>query len=645
MTTRTFNLQIAADISKYQKEFAKIPGFTEAKAAAAAKQLAFKMEGAQAAAAKSAERAASKSAAAHERAAARSGDAWERHTAGAGNKLGAIGGKAGDAEAAIRGMSGAIGMVSPQTEKALNVLAEMGGATEGAARGYELMGSAGAKVASKAPVIAVAIAGITAATAVVLNATQAYRMELRGLQDDLDGFQAAADLAAVGAGALGSAELDVVAMSADLQQKLALARGEITDMDVAAGEMSGTLADDLRPELMAAAAAWAENETQVRNLQAALDGTDISFRQRIEALRQLEEAEGVAPELAGNLEAVKGQLQAGNQAINDYTTGVENLRAAQKKQAEEDREARKAEAEARRRQAEAEAEAARIAAELAAARDEVAATGRAAALATMSEVERTIALYDEQLLRLDALEEKHGEGVETSAARAALEAQQILQLEELRLASVEKIDTANEKAADKEEKRRAEARAATQSTLSEASALFGAVGDLAAEAGAAATSEEAQEAARAFAKKMARLQIIAAAASGAVSVAATAPLNPIYAAVSGAALIATTIASLATVERLHGGGFGPMSAGLAPDERVSGGAMVTLGQERVVTEEGARNLGEDAIRAAERGQTARPNVVVVDAFRNYGRFSQDELRRPSPTANALRSGVTGQRSY
>lgn len=645
MTTRTFNLQIAADISRYQKEFAKIPGFTEAKAAAAAKQLAFKMQAAQEKAAKAAEKAAARSASAHERAAARAGDAWERNTAGAGDRLQRIGSKAGDAESAIRGVSGAIGMVSPQAEKALNVVAELGGATEGAARGFELLGSQGAKLASKGPVIAVAIAAITAAVSVVLNTTQEYRMELQALQADLDNFQTAADLTASSMSALSSAETDVATMTAELEQKLALARGEITDLDVKAGEMSSTLADELRPELQAAAQAWAENEAQIQSLQAALDGTDLSFRQRVEALRQLEEAEGVAPELEANLEAVKGQLQEGNQAINDYANGLEQLRETQRRQAEEERAARKAEAEGRRAAAEAEAEAARKAAELEAARNEIAAAGRQAALATMTEVERTIALYDEQLLRLDELEEKYGDAVETSEARAALEAQQIQQLEALRLASIEKI-TAAERAADEEEKQRqAEQRAAMQTTLGDAETLFGSIGDLAAEAGAASASKEAQESARQFAKNVARLRILASAAAGAVNVASVAPVNPVAAAVAGAALVATTAASLAQVERLHGGGYGPMSMGLAPDERRAGPSMVVLQSERVVSPEGTRNLGEETIRAAERGQAPAPAVVVVDAYRNYGRFSQNELRRPSPTANALRRGVTGQRSY
>ena len=151
------------------------------------------------------------------------------------------------------------------------------------------------------------------------------------------------------------------------------------------------------------------------------------------------------------------------------------------------------------------------------------------------------------------------------------------------------------------------------------------------------------EAARAFAKKMARLRILAAAAAGAVDVASTAAANPVWAGIAGAALVATTAVSLAQVERLHGGGYGPMS--MAPDERQAGPGMIVLQSERVVSPEGARNLGEETIRAAERGQPPRTEVVVVDAYRNYGRFSQNELRRPSPTANALRSGVTGQRSY
>jgi len=62
MATRSYSLQVLADISKYQAEFAKIPGYTDKQAAKAAERLQRQMSKAQAQAAKSAERAASKSA-------------------------------------------------------------------------------------------------------------------------------------------------------------------------------------------------------------------------------------------------------------------------------------------------------------------------------------------------------------------------------------------------------------------------------------------------------------------------------------------------------------------------------------------------------------------------------------------------------
>jgi len=62
MPDRSYALNIVADISRYQKEFAKIEGFTDKKAAAAALKMVNQMQRAQAQAAKDAKKAADKSA-------------------------------------------------------------------------------------------------------------------------------------------------------------------------------------------------------------------------------------------------------------------------------------------------------------------------------------------------------------------------------------------------------------------------------------------------------------------------------------------------------------------------------------------------------------------------------------------------------
>ena len=130
MSTRgAIDLSFRADLSNLTKQLAKMPETTEKEAKAMVKALEKQF--------KSAEKAA-------ERAAKASGKAWQRSGRGArgaaadvgvfSNSLKQTTEVTGEADSAIKGFGSAVGLVSPQAEKAFFVVGELAGSVEGLSR-------------------------------------------------------------------------------------------------------------------------------------------------------------------------------------------------------------------------------------------------------------------------------------------------------------------------------------------------------------------------------------------------------------------------------------------------------------------------------------------------------------------------------
>ena len=128
MTTRKdISLNVIADISKYQEQFAKIPGFTEKQAAKAASALEKKMSKAAADSARSAERAAAKSAAAFRKAG--------EGPSGLAASLDGIAEKSGDVDSIVAGLGGALGAIDPKLQAVATGFQDAAGGLEAVAKG------------------------------------------------------------------------------------------------------------------------------------------------------------------------------------------------------------------------------------------------------------------------------------------------------------------------------------------------------------------------------------------------------------------------------------------------------------------------------------------------------------------------------
>ena len=143
-TRRDISLNVIADISKYQQQFSKIPGYTDKQAAKAAGALEKRMSKGAADSARAAERAAAKSARAFERAG--------KGPAGLAGQLDTIADKSGDLDSVIQGLGGALGAIDPRLQAVATGFSDAAGGIEAVSKAGVLsigaMGAVGVAVAA-----------------------------------------------------------------------------------------------------------------------------------------------------------------------------------------------------------------------------------------------------------------------------------------------------------------------------------------------------------------------------------------------------------------------------------------------------------------------------------------------------------------
>jgi len=143
-TRRDVSLNVIADISKYQQQFAKIPGYTDKQAAKAAMALEKRMSKAAADSARAAERAAQKSA----REFAKAGEGPR----GLAASLDTVAEKSGDVDSIIAGLGGALGAIDPRLQAVATGFSDAAGGIEAVSKAGVLsipaMGAVGVAVAA-----------------------------------------------------------------------------------------------------------------------------------------------------------------------------------------------------------------------------------------------------------------------------------------------------------------------------------------------------------------------------------------------------------------------------------------------------------------------------------------------------------------
>jgi hypothetical protein len=233
-----------------------------------------------------------------------------------------------------------------------------------------------------------------------------------------------------------------------------------------------------------------------------------------------------------------------------------------------------------------------------------------------------------------------------TAAEVALQAQATAEIEKIQSDSIQRL-LEQKRAAQAETARQIEEERALRIDVANMTGqIMGSLSSLALQAARekAETDRRAARQALETSKRLARAEVGISLAAGIVEASARYAGRPIATGVAVGALLAAYANQMASIEsmRLHQGGLG---RGLLPDERRVG-RHVVLEEERVLSPQGTRNLGEEGARRLERGESSAPIVVPIPVFKHFGRFSQEELLRDSPTSRAIARGpTTGQTRY
>lgn len=316
-------VSIGADLSQLRRELAKLPNL----GADAAQKTLIQVEKAVQSAEKAAKKA-SKDMARANKAAAKQAVAASKTTESA---LKDVGDTAGDTESSIRAISGALGMISPEAESAMNVVAELSGGFEGLTKATGLLGGSTTSLAAAAGVAAVAVAAIGTVAIVVANRTADARAQMQEYRSTIWDTDAATRALVQSQNALKLATGDVAGFVADLQIQTALMNGEISSVDIEAGKLGGTLADTLRPQLLSAGTALASNELRVQALRESMESGRLSFKDYAEASLELDTALAATDGLQKNLDAVKRLKDEGRTAIDAYTAAKDQHTTSEKK--------------------------------------------------------------------------------------------------------------------------------------------------------------------------------------------------------------------------------------------------------------------------------------------------------------------------
>lgn len=192
-TRRDVSLNVLADISKYQAQFAKIPGYTDKQAAKAAERLEKRMSKAAADSARAAQRAAQKSARAFEQAGS--------GPRGLAASLDDVAEKSGDIDSIIAGLGGALGAIDPKLQAVATGFSD-------AAGGLEAVSKAGVLSIPAMATVGVAVAALGAA----------YLVLAHDVEEAEKAQEAAAKRAAAAAGAFNGFTASIRALDVEVSK-------------------------------------------------------------------------------------------------------------------------------------------------------------------------------------------------------------------------------------------------------------------------------------------------------------------------------------------------------------------------------------------------------------------------------------------
>ena len=597
--SKDIRLKVLAETKQFQAEMAKIPGTTEKQAAAAARNFARNMI-----------RAEREAAAAAQRTVARASASID--------SLGRQMGRHGtDADRILSRLAPMLATIDPQ----LGMIASTAGdAADGIGR------------LAKKGKIGMASLGVLLPVVIALGA--AFYVLKKREEEATAKMEAASDAATRAQGVFGA----LSDSTRDLADRVRLATGQIDELGLSLEKQQGKINAQFNRAISL-------TETELKRLRQRKRELLANANTSREYKAQLQLVNDNISRKIGLLESLRSKQQTQLGTLELLTDAERDQADSTEASAGTDEEA----AEAAREREEA-------AKRLAAAVKHVSDVQRAAETALMSPLEQRLQLYDQEIAALDAIDQEYQGTAETSAARAALEAQLQADIQQIREDSINHLQRLQDEA---HRSKMAQVRAERDAVISAATATGQIFGNLSGIAMKAAQDQaEAGEAGAArsleAAKKLAAAEVAAATAVGLINAVSRNAGRPIATAAAILAVLTTSAASAQQIAglSLHTGGLIDSSglpaprrnipAGVGPGEQIYRNRVV-LEEERVLSPEATRNLGEEGARRLERGgQLVQP--VYVEKYKHFDRFMQDELRRDGALSRAIgRNRTTGQR--
>ena len=550
-------------------------------------------------------------------------------TAGAGVKN--LGETSGDAESSLRAVAGVIGLVSPEAEKALASVAELGGGLEGVTRAAGLFGGSLTSVLTIAAPVAAAVALLGAA----------HMMAARDVERAEKAMEAAA-AAATKAQQVYGGTADVVR---DLEDEFKILSGALSEQDKALADQQKAISQSFsqsRKSLERQIAALEKQKAAVRESGESIE-EQARQRQRLSKLIRTQRDTLLAlnkrEERALFLAEANSELRAAEEAERkDVTSATKDQAAALRELASAQREVEQ-EAEEAMRAAGIELELRDRLAELR--RDVTPESDRAKQVRAVNDE------YRERLRTLEEIELLQGRSAETQDARAGIIMERQRQLAQIREDGEEEYrDLARETHQVLTTLLRQQEMARRQSLQNMGNAL-GTFAAGVADASAVAADKMAERNVEG-AKRMFVVSKIAAIANTVIqgamaAVGALAPppfgLGPIAGGIAAAGIAATTAANVAIIASQQPSFNDTPGIMQLP----SGGGVTLAPGDYMMAAKDLNDMQKQLDRAT--GEDRRPvvQVVAIPSYqgRTYERARRDAYRRPGSDYDRLAAGPRG----
>ncbi|MEL6344734.1 MAG: hypothetical protein AAFV53_16575 [Myxococcota bacterium] len=417
-----------------------------------------------------------------------------------------------------------------------------------------------------------------------------------------------------------------VGVTRDLVDEFRLITGEADKFGLAAARRADTIRESGQEILDALDEEIAAQQAQLEQMER---NTRVSVAQQREVRALKDELAALTEQREAEAQNIQNQL-AVNDALAEYRREEIAANEALRKRAQE------------RRQAERDAQ--RAAADRARMVNEVNAIERTATIAVLGGYDRLLFTYNEQIEKLAEIEEASKGAIDTEAARAALTMQHEHEIAALRQGYLDQLEARRQQLHDMEMERTEQQRRAALDSLDAIGGAFGVLAQTSEES-ARRQADSNREGAERQLQTTKRLKALEATASLAAGIMQAYSKGPVIGTIESAALGVIFGTQLAAINRLslHQGGRatdevpGPAGSTMTRYEAQIGG--------RVLSPEATRRL-EERLVDMERGQGMGGQPMIMPVYEHFGRFSQDENRRASPTSAAVNRGrVVGVAPY